>query len=281
MSFKNNTKAKRYFWLKLKTDFFDQKEIKLLRRIAGGDTYTIIYLKMLLRSLKNDGKLFYEAMGDNFAEEIALDINENPEDVSLTISYLESKGLLELIENDEYFLNKVPEMVGSESYSAERVRDYRAKKKLQSNTKALHGNSDVISCNEEIELELEIDIELEKEIDNKPSKKVLTERFENLWKEYPNKQGKAKAFTAYQKAIKDGVTDEEISKGIKAYKKELALKQTEQKFIAHGSTWFNQRRWEDEHESEPIRIEQDYSLPEEYQNTLDDLPEIDESQIIY
>ena len=41
---------KRYYWLKLDRGFFDQKEIKLLRKIAGGDTYTIIYLKLLLAS---------------------------------------------------------------------------------------------------------------------------------------------------------------------------------------------------------------------------------------
>ncbi len=47
---------KRYFWLKLHKDFFQRKEIKRLRKIAGGDTYTIIYLKMLLRSIMSDGK---------------------------------------------------------------------------------------------------------------------------------------------------------------------------------------------------------------------------------
>lgn len=49
--------AKRYYWLKLHEDFFRQKDIKKLRQIAGGDTYTIIYLKMLLHSLSTSGKL--------------------------------------------------------------------------------------------------------------------------------------------------------------------------------------------------------------------------------
>lgn len=43
---------KRYYWLKLMDDFFDSKRIKKLRKMAGGDTYTIIYLKMQLLSLK-------------------------------------------------------------------------------------------------------------------------------------------------------------------------------------------------------------------------------------
>lgn len=159
VEFKNDPKAKRYFWLKLKTDFFDQKEIKLLRRIAGGDTYTIIYLKMLLTSLRHEGVLYYEAIGDNFEEEIALDIDESPEDVALTIKFLESKGLIELVERDEYFLNRVPEMIGSESYSAERVRRHRHKKVLQSDGISLQSNKLVTASNEEIDIEIDKDIE--------------------------------------------------------------------------------------------------------------------------
>ena len=46
--------AKKYFWLKLKDNFFKQKSIKKLRKMAGGDTFTIIYLKMQLLSLTNE-----------------------------------------------------------------------------------------------------------------------------------------------------------------------------------------------------------------------------------
>ena len=57
---------KRYFWLKLQQDFFGRKEIKMLRRIAGGDTYTVIYLKMLLKSLQTNRKLYYEGISNDF-----------------------------------------------------------------------------------------------------------------------------------------------------------------------------------------------------------------------
>lgn len=237
--YKNDPKKKRYYWLQLKEDFFNQKEIKLLRRIAGGDTYTIIYLKMLLLSLRDEGKLFFEAIGDNFSEEVALSLDETPEDVAITISYLESKGLLEVIEQDEYFLNRVPELLGSESYSAERVRRHRERKKEQP---MLQSNSPVTK-RRDIE-----DIDIEKS-NNKPSIKELTERFNSLWKEYPNKKGKEKAFKSYQKAIKDGVTDETIQQGIEKYNQEIQFKRTDKQYIAHGSTWFCNRRWADEYET--------------------------------
>lgn len=78
---------KRYFWLKLYDDFFTSKRIKKLRTIAGGDTYTIIYLKMQLKALKTDGYLYFDGVMSDFADELALDIDENPDDVKVTINY--------------------------------------------------------------------------------------------------------------------------------------------------------------------------------------------------
>ena len=149
--------AKKYFWLKLKDDFFRQKEIKKLRRIAGGDTFTIIYLKMQLLSLKDNGKLFYEGIEDNFCEELALEIDEDTDNVQLTVSYLMKHGLLEEATQDEYILPQTISAIGSESDSAERVRKSRAKRKL------LQSNKDVQKCCIEQEIEQEIEQQLEKE----------------------------------------------------------------------------------------------------------------------
>ena len=63
--------AKRYYWLKLPDGFFRQKTIKKLRKIAGGDTYTIIYLKMLLVAMKQDGRLYFEGVEATFYDELA------------------------------------------------------------------------------------------------------------------------------------------------------------------------------------------------------------------
>lgn len=84
--------------------------------------------------------------------------------------------------------------------------------------------------------------------DSKLSEKQLNDDFNELWKLYPNKKSKQKAFTSYKTAIKDGVTNDEIRKGIESYNKEIQFKRTETQYIAHGSTWFSQRRWEDDYE---------------------------------
>lgn len=120
--------AKKYYWLKLKEGWLDSKVIKKLRKIAGGDTYTIIYLKMLLLSLKNEGKLYYEGLEDSFEEEIALELSEDTDNVKITISFLQNYGLIDVVEPDEYMLTEVPKSIGSESESAERIRKCRGNK---------------------------------------------------------------------------------------------------------------------------------------------------------
>lgn len=153
---------KRFFWLKLQEDFFKSKRIKKLRRIAGGDTYTIIYLKMQLMAIKNGGCLEYTGLESSFARELALDIDEDPENVAITVNFLLSCGLMETSDNAEYFLPYAVLNTGSESSSAQRVRDYRERKMLQKDNRALPCNTDVTKCNTEKEIEL--DTELDREI---------------------------------------------------------------------------------------------------------------------
>ena len=148
---------KRYFWLKLHKDFFQRKEIKRLRKIAGGDTYTIIYLKMLLRSIMSDGKLYFDGLEDDFASELALDLDEKEENVQITVAYLIKSGLLEMCSDDEYYLPDAKDNTGTETAVAGRVRKHREKQK------ALQCNTDVTQvkhlCNGEIEKEIEKEID--------------------------------------------------------------------------------------------------------------------------
>lgn len=150
---------KRYYWIQLAQDFFKSKEMKLLRKIAGGDTHTIIYLKMMLMSLEDGGRIFFDGVADNLAEEIALVIDEAVEDIKITLIFLESKGLLTRNSDREYFLEQVPEMVGSETAGARRVRKHREQQK------ALQCNAGETKCNGDIEIDTEKDKDIKKDID--------------------------------------------------------------------------------------------------------------------
>ena len=149
--------GKRYYWLKLPEDFFRQKPIKKLRKIAGGDTYTIIYLKMLLIAMREDGKLYFEGVEDDFYEELSLELVEDSENVKVTVLFLIRQGLMELIDETEYLLTECGKMVGSESASAERVRKHREQKALQCNIDVTSSNKMVTERREEIEKEKDID----------------------------------------------------------------------------------------------------------------------------
>lgn len=150
--------AKKYYWLKLKEDFFEQRVIKKLRKIAGGDTYTIIYLKLQLLAMKNEGKLLFENVEDDFASEMALELDEDVENVKVTLMYLEKNNLIKTISKDEFFLPEVLEVTGSETASAIRVREHRERKKT------LQCNNDVTSCNEVVtDLKQKCSVEKEKE----------------------------------------------------------------------------------------------------------------------
>ena len=124
---------KRYYWLKFKDDFFDSKRIKKLRKLAGGDTYIIIYLKMQLKALRTDGVLEFTGVEENFADELALDIDESPEDVRMVLGYLMTYGLCECSDNIHYFLPYVVENTGSETAGTQRWRDWKNRKALDSN----------------------------------------------------------------------------------------------------------------------------------------------------
>ena len=68
---------KRIFTTILNTDFFENEQIQSIRNRPKGDTYLIIYLKLLLISLDNNGTIFYVGLEDSFSEEIALTIDED------------------------------------------------------------------------------------------------------------------------------------------------------------------------------------------------------------
>lgn len=164
---------KRYYWLKLRNDFFDSVRMKKLRSVAGGDTYTIIYLKLQLAALETEGSLVYEGIENSIAEELALLINEKPEDVGLTLNFLQSVGLCELSKDGT--LCTLPEVMintGSETASTQRSRAFRKRQALQCNTSATQLQQ---TRNVEIDIEKEIEIEIERE--KKEKKEAPPRRF--------------------------------------------------------------------------------------------------------
>ncbi|MCT0080425.1 DnaD domain protein [Lactococcus lactis subsp. lactis] len=172
---------KRYYWFKMEQIFFEQKEIKYLRRLPGGDTYTIIYLKLILKSLENDGKIYYENIGDDYSQEWALEIEEDEKAVSFLVAFLINKGLMIDCGFDEFEITKTKSLVGSETASAERKRRQRERERelLQFNDVTDSQKNVTLSQVGHIESEIEIEKEIDKEAEASTATSTNSD-FQNL-----------------------------------------------------------------------------------------------------
>lgn len=132
-----------------------------MRKLPGGEELTIIYLKIMLASLPDEGKIYFEGLAEDLAEELALLIDEDTEAVRMALMFLTKKNLLTTNDNYQFTLEQVPEMIGSETASTRRSRKYRE------GQKALQCNTDATKRNGDIEIDIEKDIELDQEQEQK------------------------------------------------------------------------------------------------------------------
>ena len=179
------SKTKRFWWLKISEDFFNAKEIKFLRKVAGGDTFALIYQRMMILSLNTGGKLYFENIGNTFAEEIAVELDEEVKNVEMTLNYLKGKGLIDFGESDSTLeFKQVPSLIGSETNWA--------RYKNQAREKELKELENVQSMSNYKEQEQEQDKELDSEKD-KEQKSDVSVMFENY----------LKIFSEYTKGVKN------------------------------------------------------------------------------
>jgi predicted phage replisome organizer len=186
---------KRYYWLKLKNDFFTDKRIKKLRKIAGGNTYTVIYLKMQLLSLQEEGYIYFDNVEDTFEEEIALQIDEDVEDVKITIKFLLDNGLIKQTCPNRYDFVETMKCIGSETRNAESMRKLREKRKKVT----LLPN--VTNCYTEKEIEKDKDKEKDKKKNIEKKKYFENEELNNIFLEFLQIRKKLKAVNS-ERAIK-------------------------------------------------------------------------------
>lgn len=153
--------SKRFYWLKLKEDFFDEKYIKALRRLPQGDSLVIVYLKMQLKSLKTEGIIKYEGIMPDCITELSMLLDEDENVTKLAVEALIRFGAIERWENDTFYMVALQQLIGSETQGAARVRKHRELKKAQALASvgtaetqgALQCNGAVTTCNTEIEIE--------------------------------------------------------------------------------------------------------------------------------
>lgn len=232
--------AKKFYWLKLKRDFFKRHDIRIIEEMENGKDYILFYLKMLLESIDHEGELRFSETIPYNEKMLSVITNTNIDIVRSAMKVFVELNMVEMLDDNTIYMAEVKKLTGCETEYAKKKREYR-QRLLE--TKQAEDKSETKKDN--VRQEKEKEIELKKEKENN----ILSE-FETLWKLYPRKLGKDKAFGYYQKARKSGVAYETIEQGIKAYCDYIIATKTKKEFIKHGSTWFNNSCWNDDYETE-------------------------------
>jgi len=259
---------KKFYWIKLKTDFFNRADIDFLLSQPNGCQYVVLYQMLCLNTANNDGKLetrIGEVIVPFNAEKVVRDCKYFDIDtVNVAMTLYRKMGLIYEQEDGTLRISKYEEMVGSETSSAKAMREWRSKKKLsQCDNKVIQekDNRDKILENRDLDKEEELEIEVINDKSLKP--KQLESEFENLWKLYPRKKSKKDALRHYMVARKNGTQYDDVLNGIYAYLDYIKREKIETQFIKHGSTWFNQECWNDEYlVINPNRTLKDISMAE-------------------
>ena len=173
---------KKYYYLRLKDNFFDSDELKILESMKDGYLYSNILLKLYLRSLKNDGKLVVNDRIPYNAEMLASVTGHQVGTIKQALSMFKELGLIEILENGAIYMLDIQNFIGKGSTEADRQRLYdrriseeRKQKKL---TQSRNLEEILEKSTPEIEIELEKDIEIEKEIHSSASTTTKRKRFE-------------------------------------------------------------------------------------------------------
>lgn len=130
---------KKFYWIKLRTDFFNRSEVDFLLSQQNGDKYVILYLLLCLNTANNEGRLsvkINELIVPYNIDKIVRDTKYFDYDtVVVALELYRKLGLIYEEKNNVLKIANFEDMVGSETSSAKRVREYRERKKLlQCNT---------------------------------------------------------------------------------------------------------------------------------------------------
>lgn len=230
---------KKYYYLKLKENFFDQDHIKYLEGMTNGYIYSNILLKLYLKAIKHDGRLMITEgipYDPTNLEPLAKVIGHDPSHVCDAVNFAVDFKLIKIIDMKEMYITDIQNFIGHSSTEADRVRNYR--KKLKESTQ----NSDNLPEKPDKDKGVqmydkstpELDIELEKEIEL-DIKKDIKKKFDiNEYLDNKNIQGEFRTslidYYEHRNEIKKKITERGLNmliKKLSAHPAEIAIQALE------------------------------------------------------
>lgn len=168
---------KKYYYLRLKDNFFDSDEIVLLESMQDGYIYSNILLKLYLRSLRDNGRLMFNGAIPYSPQMIATITRHQVGTVEKALKLFAEMGLIEILDSGAIYMLNIQNMIGKSSTEADRRREYYnrieaeknnllpdcEKSREKSREKFREKSREI--CAPEIEKEIEKEIEIEREID--------------------------------------------------------------------------------------------------------------------
>lgn len=192
-------KVKRFYWLKLKEDFFDEDTMGWLEEQDNGKEYCLFYLKLCLKSLKSDGVLVRKVGDMLIPYDIAkiAEITKTQVDIANgALNLLKQIGYIQVLDSGGLFLTQIENMTGSETDAAERQRKSRANKSnkdkgvtmsQQSHTdvtlESQNGHTEKENRVRERDKDIDIEKDIEKDID-----------FSYFWSIYPRQVNREETY---------------------------------------------------------------------------------------
>ena len=170
---------RKYYYLKLKENYFDEDAIVLLESMQDGVLYSNILLKLYLKSLKNGGKLQLDENIPYTAQMIATITRQQVGTVERALQIFMKLGLVEPLQNGALYMSNIGMLIGQSSTEGERKR--RARLALQGQKALPKAGADKCPPELEIEKEIEIEKERERELDTGQTTRAAYGRYGNVF----------------------------------------------------------------------------------------------------
>lgn len=140
----------RYYWLKLKRDFFKRHDIRIIEAMPNGKDYVLFYLKLMVESIDHEGKLRFSDTIPYNEQMLSVVTNTNIDIVRSAIKLLTELGIVEVLDDKTLYLKEVKALMGSQTISAEKKQIQRQNRLVE-----IEGGQKVENCPPETELELD------------------------------------------------------------------------------------------------------------------------------
>jgi len=155
---------KKYYWLKLKRDFFKRHDISIVESMPNGKDYILFYLKLLCESLDHSGELRFSETIPYDESMIATLTRTNIDIVRSAMKVFTSLKMIDILEDSTIYMCEIEKMIGGETYWAEQKRRQRLTESGQSNAEIGQCPTNVQSSPICPSKSIEKDIEIDKEI---------------------------------------------------------------------------------------------------------------------